>query len=111
MKLLKGVRKFVLDLGSGYLWNEELLRIIKAMRAMKDLKFVAFGANFSEISEEVFEDMVKELAEMKKENRKKEIMVRPVEYWEKNERILATVLDDFYGISEIQKCFLYLIEL
>jgi hypothetical protein len=101
----------VLDLGSGYLCNEELPRVMLGFRGLKELRFMAFGANFSEISEEVFEDMIRELSEMKREDREKEIVMRPVEYWEKNERKLASVLEDFYGITEIQKCFLYLIDL
>jgi hypothetical protein len=55
--------------------------------------------------------MIAEILEMKKENMNREILVRPVEYWEKNERKLGDVLEDFYGINEIQKCFLYLIDI
>jgi len=108
---LKGVLKLVLDLGSGYLWDEELIKIIKGLRAMDELRFLAFGANFSEISADTFDEMVGEVREMKKEHGGREVIMRPVEYWEKNERSLAGVVDDFYGISEIQRCFLYLIEL
>lgn len=111
LRELKGIRKLVLDLGSGYLWDEELLRIVKGLRGMKGLRFVAFGANFSRISAETFDELVREVIEMKKENKDRDVIMRPVEYWEKNERNLTGVLDDFYGISEIQKCFLYLIDL
>lgn len=55
--------------------------------------------------------MIAEIVEMKKEHRDREILIRPVEYWEKNERKLGEVLEDFYGINEIQKCFLYLIDM
>jgi len=108
---LKGIKRMVLDLGSGYLWDEELLRIIKGFRGLKEMKFIAFGGNFSDISEEVFDEMVAELSEVKREDRGRDILMRPVEYWEKNERKLASVMEDFQGISEIQRCFLYLIDL
>jgi hypothetical protein len=107
---LKGIKKLVLDIGSGYLWDDELGRLISAFKELDKLKFLAFGANFSRISYGKFDEMINEVKLLKQRPRIKDLIIRPVEYWEKNEKMLLDTLDEFYGVTEIQKCFLYLIE-
>lgn len=110
VKDLKGIKKLVLDIGSGYLWDDELGRLISAFKDLDSLRFVAFGANFSQISYGKFEEMISEVKLLKQRPKIKDLIVRPVEYWEKNEKQLLDTLDEYYGVTEIQKCFLYLIE-
>jgi hypothetical protein len=110
IKDLKGIKKLVLDIGSGYLWDDELLRIVSALRELPKLRFLAFGANFSKISFGTFDEMIREIKAIKQKPQVKDLIVRPVEYWEKNEKALLETVDEFYGVTEIQKCFLYLID-
>jgi len=111
LKELKGIRKFVLDVGSGYLDDEEMRRIIAGFRGFTKLKFLAFGGNFSEVSSLALYDMIEFIKKIKRENKVKDLIIRPVEYNGKNERELINLIQELYGFSGIQRYYLSMIDI
>lgn len=78
---------------------------------MKELRFLAFGGNFANISFNgygQFSEHIKQLMEM---GRLKTLVLRTVEYYGKNEKSLIQKIEDTFGIQSAQRFYLNQIEL
>ncbi len=75
LKDLKGIRKLILGIGPGYLYETELTAILAAIKANSSLSYFAFGAHMKRISKKILEQMVASLYEFKKKARPQKVLM------------------------------------
>jgi len=97
VKQLKGLKKLILQIGTGYLDDSALKNILNSLRSYQNLRYLALGGNFQMISMDAFSEIIAFADDMKKNYKLKKLFMNLIGYSFKEYSEFKARLEETYG--------------